>query len=52
MKRFVSITLSILMVASLTLGGALVALQFPQAVENIPVVVKPMDIWPTEAGQT
>jgi len=50
-KRLKSVILCALMVASLTLGGALAGAQFPQ--EEAPKYgsVKPMDIWPTEYGQ-
>jgi len=51
MKQFKSLVLCALMVVSLTLGGALAAAQFPEAGKVLPVVLKPMDDWPTAYGQ-
>jgi len=51
-KKFKSIALCALMIASLTLGGALAATQFPKDECPLPEVVRPMDEWPTVYGQT
>ena len=50
-KRFKSIALCALMVASLTLGGARADDQFPQDDGPIYGSLNPLDIWPTEYGQ-
>ena len=52
LKRLKAVALCALMIASLTLGGALASSQFPKGVAPLSLVEKPMDIWPTEYGQT
>ena len=51
MKKFTSLALSILMVASLTLGGALAATTFQDEADPIQIVVKPMDVLPNAIAQ-
>ena len=51
-QRFISMVLSIMMVASLTLGGALAARLFLKESEQIQIVVKTNDILPSELGET
>ena len=51
MKKFASIALSVLLVASLTLGGALTAISFQKEADSIQIVVRPMDVLPIAIAQ-
>ena len=52
MIQFKSLLLTILMVVSLTLGGALAAVQFPEKAETRPAAVSPLCILPTVFAQS
>jgi len=50
MKKLMSIAICSLMIASLTLGGALAGAKFQQDEDPTYWAERPMDDWPTEYG--